>query len=272
MTEQLPADDLVTTGAQYSTGVVEEPMWLPKTSAMDTMARWWRNVALAFEGNPLKSFNWDDRQVVPLPGDQAPTQACICYASCLAAAALYRIKTNKAIYLAPRVLHLCTMGLSPDEGTRSDKMAAAAIQFGLPYIVDAAEARQAATMASRAQCSRFDATPRLKVISITRFHSHEEAKAALRSTGPIVVHMNLTDHFRDHYVANSIYITPPGATTLTSHAVCAIGYDDTKECWICVNTFGPNWGGTEDGRFMLKYGECGVLAPGAASYRLDIQV
>lgn len=272
MTEPLPADDLVPPEIPYSTGVADEPVWLPESSILDTMARWWQNAKLASKASAPSAFNWDDRQVVPVAEDQEDTQACICYASCMAAATLYRIKTDKTASFAPRVMHACSIALALNMPTRSDKLAEAAIRFGLPNTVDPVEASRAAALSSKAQCSLFASTPRLKVTSITRFHSPEEAKAALRFTGPIVVHMDLTDHFRDHYAAGTVYTAPPGAKVLTSHAVCVIGYDDTKECWICVNSFGPNWRGTTGGRFMLKYGECRVLATGAAAYRLDIQV
>ena len=130
-------------------------------------------------------------------------------------------------------------------------------------------AAQAAAMSSDAQCIAFRASPRLKVTALRRFSASDEVKFALSSTGPVVVFMDLYDDFSKHYVAGTVYAPPAGATPTTSHAVCLIGYDDTKQCWIGVNSQGPGWGA--EGRFRLKYGACDVMGPGAAAYAVEIQ-
>ncbi|MFT3811871.1 MAG: C1 family peptidase [Acidovorax sp.] len=273
MTEQLPADDLVADSAPFSTGVVDEPEWLPERSTLESMTRWLRSfVTRAFEATPQQAFSWDDQQVVPQPGDQQKTNACVSYASCLAAASLYRIKTGKPISLAPRVFHACTVGRGLKEGFNSSLLERKVVEHGLPTTVNPEQTSRAEALTGEAQCGSFASTPRLKVSSVQRLYSPEEAKAALRSIGPVVVHMDLTEDFLDCYVAGSIYSAPPGTKILTSHAVCVIGYDDTRGCWICVNSYGPTWRHTNRGRFFLKYGECRVLAPGAAAYRLNIEV
>lgn len=40
------------------------------------------------------------------------------------------------------------------------------------------------------------------------------------------------------------------------HAVAIVGYDDNAGCWICKNSWGPNWG--EQGFFRIAYGDCGI--------------
>jgi hypothetical protein len=40
------------------------------------------------------------------------------------------------------------------------------------------------------------------------------------------------------------------------HAVSVVGYDDSQQCWICKNSWGPGWG--DSGWFRIGYGECGM--------------
>jgi C1A family cysteine protease len=81
--------------------------------------------------------------------------------------------------------------------------------------------------------------------------------------------MKLFDDFWRRYVGGTVYRAPSGATSDVSHAVCLIGYDDNRQCWIGVNSRGTGWG--TNGRFLLQYGQCDVLAQGAAADALVIQ-
>ncbi|MGA7759801.1 MAG: C1 family peptidase [Ilumatobacteraceae bacterium] len=40
------------------------------------------------------------------------------------------------------------------------------------------------------------------------------------------------------------------------HCVEIIGYDDALGCWICKNSWGPNWG--DSGYFKIAYGQCSI--------------
>ncbi|SFA96594.1 Papain family cysteine protease [Poseidonocella pacifica] len=40
------------------------------------------------------------------------------------------------------------------------------------------------------------------------------------------------------------------------HCVEIIGYNDAQGCWICKNSWGPNWG--EGGFFRIAYGQCQI--------------
>jgi C1A family cysteine protease len=251
------------------TGVRDEPASPRARSPLVRLSKWMRSLfSFTSTAKAPSSFNWDDRGVVPVPGDQGALAACISYAACFAASTSYQLKTGKALAAAPRVMHLCTMGFDPDMGTNSYDLEDAAVAHGLPFTTSASAGGQASTMTAKAQCGLFSATPRLKVTSVKRFETADEVKAELSSSGPVVVHMKLYDDFWRSYVPGSIYRSPPGATTTKAHAVCLIGYDDGRQCWIGVNSRGPGWG--SNGRFLLQYGQCDVMTSGAPAYALSI--
>lgn len=241
------------------TGVYNEPKLLPRQSPQTRLRKWMRGL---FTAKLPSSFNWDDRAMVPTPGDQEQLAAC------LAAATLYRIQTGKVISITPRVMHLCTMGLAPQLGTNSFDFEEKAIADGLPYTTDGMLSNQASVLNSPERCSLFTEFARLRVSSVRRFNSADEVKVELNSTGPVVVHMTLFDDFWNSYAPGTIYKAPAGASSDVTHAVCLIGYDDDRQCWIGVNSRGAAWG--DQGRFLLQYGQCDVMAEGAA-YTLTIQ-
>lgn len=252
------------------TGVQAEPKSPRQQPPLVVFGKRMRRLfSFTFNAKPPSSFNWDDHFVVPPPSDQGQLAACISYAACLAAATSYRLKAGRAISIAPRVMHLCTMGLSPQMGTNSFDFEDKVLAAGLPYATNSSTANQAADISSNAQCSLFDALPRLKVSAVRRFETAEEVKVELSSNGPVVVHMKLFDDFWQHYAAGSIYKPPAGARSNVTHAVCLIGYNDSKQCWIGVNSCDAGWG--SNGRFLLGYGQCDVMAQGAAAYALTIQ-
>ena len=252
------------------TGVRDEPASPRKQPPLARLGKWMLSLfSFTSVAKAPRSFNWDDKTVVPAPGDQGALAACISYAACLAAATSYRIKTGNAISAAPRVMHVCTMGLAPDMGTNSFDFEDTAVAQGLPYTTNDLASSQAATLSVNAQCSVFSTTPRLKVSSARRFETADEVKAELSSTGPVVVHMKLFDDFWRNYTSGTIYRAPPGVTSNVTHAVCLIGYDDNRQCWIGINSRGAGWG--NKGRFLMQYGECDVMAPGSAAYSLSIQ-
>lgn len=253
------------------TGVRDEPASRRIQPRLTRLSKWMRILfSFTSAAKAPSSFNWDDKGVVPVPGDQGTLAACISYAACLAASTSYRLKTGSTLPAAPRVMHICTMGLASDLGTNSYDFGDKAIAQGLPYTTNAAAGSQASSMSDKAQCSLFSSTPRLKVASLRRFDTADEVKVELSSTGPVVAHMKLFDDFWRSYAPGTIYRSPAGATSNVTHAVCLIGYDDSRQCWIGVNSRGPGWG--SNGRFLLQYGQCDVMAKGAAAYAVSIQV
>jgi Papain family cysteine protease len=250
--------------ARLYTGVEPEPRsWMPFV-----LRRWAKNLFSARLKYP-SSFNWDDKGVVPDPGDQGQVQACISYAGCLAASVTFRLKTGKAVSLAPRVMHFCTLGLGQGVGSNSVEFEEKSVASGLPVSADGGTATEASTMASQSQCAGFGSLPRLKVTGVRRFDTEEAVKYELSTAGPVVAYITLFDDFWNAYQPGTTYHAPPHASSSATHAVCLIGYDDARQCWIGVNSRGTSWGAK--GRFLLKYGECNLLGKYKPVYSLTIQ-
>lgn len=83
--------------------------------------------------------------------------------------------------------------------------------------------------------------------------SASQAKEWLSSKGPIMTGMKVYDDF--FYYEKGIYKNAYGGY-VGDHAVCVVGYDDSKMCWICKNSWGTGWG--EGGWFRIAYGDCGI--------------
>ena len=47
-----------------------------------------------------------------------------------------------------------------------------------------------------------------------------------------------------------------GQGTDGHHAICLVGFDDTKRCWIAKNSFGTTWG--VQGYGLIDYDTCEI--------------
>jgi len=97
-----------------------------------------------------------------------------------------------------------------------------------------------------------------RAYKITGWHSLSSAadiKNWLSSRGPVVTTMSVYEDFFSY--SSGVYHYVNGALE-GGHCVCAVGYDDTGEFWVCKNSWGPAWG--EAGFFRIGYGEVGIDA------------
>jgi C1A family cysteine protease len=107
--------------------------------------------------------------------------------------------------------------------------------------------------------------PNTKITGFTPLHNATEIKNCLTGTGmqasPVVTlllyYKSLRDWAPNNF--NKIYKfqeNDPNDVRIGGHAVCIVGYDDQHRCWICKNSFGPQWGGVFNGFFKIAYGDC----------------
>jgi C1A family cysteine protease len=77
-----------------------------------------------------------------------------------------------------------------------------------------------------------------------------ERKAYLADRGPMVGGLAV---YNDFFAYRSGVYRRTSNELAGYHAVSIIGYDDTQQCWICKNSWGPGWG--DSGFFRMGYGE-----------------
>lgn len=77
-----------------------------------------------------------------------------------------------------------------------------------------------------------------------------DIKNALYAYGPVLATMYVYNDF--YYYRSGVYSYTSGSY-VGAHAVLAVGYDDTNQCFIVKNSWGTGWG--EAGYFMIAYSE-----------------
>ena len=83
-------------------------------------------------------------------------------------------------------------------------------------------------------------------------------KLALKSGFPFVFGFIVFESFESEQVAQTgiMPLPKPNEQIVGGHAVCAVGFDDTKKSFIIKNSWGPNWG--DHGYFYMPYDFIGV--------------
>jgi C1A family cysteine protease len=96
-------------------------------------------------------------------------------------------------------------------------------------------------------------TPYAKTTGWSAVLAVADRKNVLATKGPMVAGMAVYQDFFSY--RSGVYRHVSGALA-GYHAISVVGYDDTQKCWMCKNSWGPNWG--ESGWFRIGYGECGL--------------
>ncbi|HVD98086.1 MAG TPA: C1 family peptidase [Cytophagaceae bacterium] len=81
----------------------------------------------------------------------------------------------------------------------------------------------------------------------------DDLKSVLASGFTFVFGMTVYESFESAKVAKSGMVPMPSKKekSLGGHAVCCVGYDDSKQCFIVRNSWGKSWG--DGGHFYLPY-------------------
>lgn len=107
--------------------------------------------------------------------------------------------------------------------------------------------------------------PYIKIDNWTAILSVADRKNILATKGPVVAGMAV---FQDFYsYRTGVYRHVTGAL-VGYHAVSVIGYDDSLQCWIAKNSWGPGWG--DAGFFKIAYGQCQIDSS-FAFYDVDLK-
>jgi hypothetical protein len=85
--------------------------------------------------------------------------------------------------------------------------------------------------------------------------STADMKTWLSTRGPLITCFTVYSDF--YAYSNGVYHHTSGGVE-GGHCVCCVGYDDSKQAWLCKNSWGTGWG--MGGYFWIGYGECGIDA------------
>jgi C1A family cysteine protease len=80
-----------------------------------------------------------------------------------------------------------------------------------------------------------------------------QMKGCLASGFPYVIGFYVYESFESPSVESSGNVPMPqaGERILGGHAIVVVGYDDSRQVWICRNSWGPTWG--DAGYFYMPY-------------------
>ena len=83
----------------------------------------------------------------------------------------------------------------------------------------------------------------------------KDRKKYISKIGPMIGGMFVFSDFP--YYETGVYSHVTGGQE-GGHCIQIIGYDDNQSCWVCKNSWGPDWG--DNGYFKIAYGEpdCGI--------------
>jgi hypothetical protein len=77
--------------------------------------------------------------------------------------------------------------------------------------------------------------------------------------GAFTVYQDFMSFFSNNSDPDAVYRRSNNPGRLQGgHCICVVGYDDAQQCWICKNSWGPNWANA--GFFKIGYGEVGIDA------------
>jgi hypothetical protein len=114
-------------------------------------------------------------------------------------------------------------------------------------------------------CWRFDTTDTayaptsdrsgrtVQISDYTTLGNVEDEKNWLDTVGPITCCFAV---YSDFYGYGGGVYTKMSNTLEGLHCILVVGYDDTQNCWIAKNSWGPNWG--ESGFVRIAYGQCNI--------------
>ncbi|THV22953.1 C1 family peptidase [Peteryoungia ipomoeae] len=95
-----------------------------------------------------------------------------------------------------------------------------------------------------------------KIAGYDYLNAAQAMKQYLVASGPLTAAFTVYEDF--HAYKSGVYRWNGKAKRVGGHAICIVGYDDTKSAWLCKNSWGTGWG--MQGYFYIGYGQCGIDA------------
>ncbi len=146
----------------------------------------------------------------------------------------------------------CEEGANLYDALRLLKEQGVALWEDMPYYQDRCDDAPSAKAMIKSKCGKISDFKRLDT------HSRDfilTMRYVLSQTYPIVVAINPYDDFINPKLHNEEYFYQEFNTTqiapIMSHSVVVVGYDDTREAFKIVNSWGKNWG--NEGYLWIDY-------------------
>lgn len=199
------------------------------------------------------SFDWRDQGVVTPARNQGSCGSCWAFASVGVMESRILMSRRPGLDLSEQQQVSCNNDMWGCDGGSSN-----ALKFW--RTVGPFEESCAGYEARLVPCGNFESCQQLPYYSVDHYNieidSINNMKVSLRNDGPAYfrfeVYVDFYDYWKDGS-AGSVYHNA-SSTRRGGHAVLLIGWDDDRNAWLCMNSWGQNAGPNGDGTFWMAYG------------------
>lgn len=203
-----------------------------------------------------EKYDSRDLDIILPARNQGKSGCCWAFTATDVAQALFYKNGYESGYLAPQIYPNCTVGY-PTVNMKTG---------GNEYIAVATNALlKAPVFASKV--SEFDENDNEcpvynkedvagYILSTSDLPSFDKIaiKEAIKNYGSVITSIYHKDKYYDKTTNTYCYtVTSEEDIMPTNHAVNIIGWDDSRECWLVKNSWGPNWG--DKGTFWVSYND-----------------
>ena len=205
------------------------------------------------------TVDWRTRNAVTAIEDQGNCGSCVAFGTVAMLESMILIEHSLTTDLSEAALFFCE-GAKCADGWHADSAISYVQSKGVPPAAcfPYSATADAGTDVACTPCSQA-ASEAAKTAKSAAIFDVTQRKQYLNSVGPMVgcftVYEDFETYFYGRGTASDVYEHVTG-DNLGGHCVEIIGYDDTRSCWICKNSWGT--GDPGGGFFQIGYGQCGI--------------
>jgi len=204
--------------------------------------------------------NYKGRNGVTAVQDQGQCGSCVAFGTSAALESMLLLEHNVTFDLSEADLFFCN-GCRCANGWNASDAVSAVQSKGVPPSSCFPYPAVTENNGTDVPCSPCVAWAAMaaKATRNTCIYDTESRKQYLANVGPMIACFEVFEDFYTFFYgrssANDIYTHVTGSD-VGGHCIEIIGYDDTRNCWICKNSWGP--GDPGNGFFLIGYGQCGI--------------
>ena len=210
----------------------------------------------------------DLRPYAPIPGDQGDMGSCVGWASGYAAMSIEyarlleqqdRQRLTREAFSPLYIYNQVKVGDCPDGAIIPVALSLLQREGDVKKtIFDPADCHTLPPASLRTQASRFRLEAYMSIFSYTAppREKIDRTKLMLANQKPVIIGMALRQNFSDLGPGAMFWDPQAGNTTpIGGHAMCVVGYDEGKQAFLIMNSWGPAWG--QEGCIWVKYQDYG---------------